>query len=65
MKTPREETRGRRSSKHKRSHMGMCAALGGKPALLGQSQLGRRWEEMRSGAEPKANSWPYRPLKGI
>lgn len=45
--------------------MGMCTALGRKPMLLEQCQVGRRWEEMRSGKEPKARTWPYRPLKGM
>lgn len=45
--------------------MGMCTVLGRKPMLLEQCQVGRRWEEMRSGKEPKARTWPYRPLKGM
>ena len=31
----------------------------------GAESAGERWKEMRSGKEPKARTWSYRPLKGM
>lgn len=33
--------------------------------VAGAESAGRKWKEMRSGKQPKARSWPYRPLKDI